>query len=252
MEDDESDTGLPASIAASWGRQARPRKGPKPGLKLERIVEAAVRVAASDGLAAVSMKRVATELGASPMALYRYVATKDELLTLMVDAAGGVPPAAAPDEDWRAGLTRWAEAYRALLRRHLWILRIPISGPPVTPNQVGWLEDGLLSLRETGLSEQEKLSAILLLSGYVRNEATLMADIAAAAATAGTLTQQMMPGYGRLLAKLIDAERFPALDHAVASGAFDDDDDPDAEFVFGLERVLDGIDALVRARAPAA
>ena len=64
---------LPASIAAAWGLRERPHKGPKPGLSLNRIIDAAVRLAASEGLAAVSMSRVASELGASTMSLYRYV-----------------------------------------------------------------------------------------------------------------------------------------------------------------------------------
>jgi AcrR family transcriptional regulator len=240
---------LPASIEAAWGLRGRPRKGPKPGLSLDRIVQAAVHVAAAEGLAAVSMKRLATELGASPMGLYRYVAAKDELLALMVDAVLGPPPAADPDEGWRAGLTRWATSYRTLLRRNLWVLRIPINAPPITPNQIGWLEAGLRSLRSTGLTDQEKLSSMLLLSGFVRSDATLMADFAVAAATAGSVLEQVMPAYARTPLRLTDAERFPALHEAIASGAFDDDDDLDAEFDFGLERLLDGIAALVSARA---
>jgi AcrR family transcriptional regulator len=196
------------------------------------------------------MKRIATELGASPMALYRYVATKDELLLLMVDAALGRPPVPArPGEGWRAALTRWTAGYRTLLRRHPWILRIPINAPPITPNQIAWMEAGLMSLRETALSEQEKLSVILLLSGFARNEATLMADIAAAAEAAGSMTQEVWATYSQLLARLIDPGRFPALCQALASGALDDEDELDAEFDFWLARTLDGIDVLVRARA---
>jgi AcrR family transcriptional regulator len=240
----EDDTGLPASIEAAWGRRARPTKGPRPGLSLERIVGAAVGLAASEGLGAVSMSRVAAELGSSPMSLYRYVAAKDELLALMVDAAVGAPPPAAPGgEDWRAGLSRWAWAYHDALRRHPWVVRIPISGPAVTPNATAWLEDGLRSLRDTGLAEPEKLSVMLLVSGYVRNEATLTADIGAAAGG------EIMPGWGRLLTQLTDADAFPALHAALGSEAFAQDDDPDDEFAFGLERVLDGIGVLVDRRA---
>jgi AcrR family transcriptional regulator len=247
--DADTPTGLPASIEAAWGLRERPRKGPKPGLSLERIVQAAVKIAASEGLAAVSMNRVAGELGASAMSLYRYVAAKDELLALMVDAAIGTPPAKPEaNESWRAGLSRWAWGYLDVLRRHSWALRIPISGPQVTPNLTAWLEDGLRSLRDTGLSEAEKLSVMLLLSGYVRNAATLDADIAAAASASGTPEAQIMPTWGRLLGRLTDAGQFPSLHAALASGVFDQDDDPDDEFIFGLERVLDGIDALVRAR----
>ena len=253
---DDTDTGLPASIEAAWGLRERPSKGPKPGLSLERIVDAGVQVAASDGLEAVSMSRVAAELGSSTMSLYRYVAAKHELLALMVDAvmvdaaAGTRAAAPAADEDWRAGLSRWAWAYHRVLRRHLWVLRIPISAPPVTPNLTAWLEAGLGTLRGSGLTEPEKLSVMLLLSGFVRNEATLVADIGAASATAGASEQQqIMPHWGHLLGLLTDHERFPALHAALASGAFDQDDDPDDEFGFGLERILDGVAALVRARA---
>jgi AcrR family transcriptional regulator len=252
--DDDGDTDLPPSIAAAWGRRERPSKGPKPGLTLERIVDAAVQVAVSDGLEAVSMSRVAAELGSSTMSLYRYVAAKDELLALMADAvmvgAALDSPPAEPDsrEDWRAELSRWAWAYHRVLRQHPWVLRIPISAPPVTPNLTAWLEGGLRTLRDTGLTEPEKLSVMLLLSGFVRNEATLAADIGAASAAPGTPKQEIMPRWGRLLATLTDQERFPALHAALASEAFDQDDDPDAEFVFGLDRLLDGIGALVRAR----
>src|SRR5580658_368521 len=101
--------GLPAGIAAAWGVRERPHKGPKPALSLSRIVDAAVRVADADGLDAVSMGRVARELGAAPMSLYRHLSAKEELLELMVDAAWGDPPAApAAGEEWRAGLARWA------------------------------------------------------------------------------------------------------------------------------------------------
>ena len=191
------------------------------------------------------MSRVATELGSSAMSLYRYVAAKDELLALMVDAAFDEPVAPAPaDEGWRAGMTRWAWTYHDALRRHPWVLRVPISGPPVTPNQTAWMEDGLRALAGTGLAEGEKLSVILLVSGYVRNEATLSAQLAAAAGP-------IMPACSRQLTRLADAERFPALHAALASGVFDQDDDPDDEFTFGLERVLDGIEALVRRRGAA-
>lgn len=248
MDDDDGETGLPPSIEVAWGLRSRPTRGPKPGLTMQRIVQAAISVAVAEGLAAVSMNRVAAELGSSAMSLYRYVAAKDELLALMVDAAVGAPPAAPHGEVWRAGLTRWAWAYHEVLRRHAWMLRVPISGPPVTPNQTVWLEDGLCCLRATGLAESEKLSAILLLSGFVRNEAALTADIGAYAAASGGPAGQVMPGWSRLLRRVTTPEQFPALHRALASGAMDQDDDPDDEFAFGLERILDGIDGLVRQR----
>jgi AcrR family transcriptional regulator len=248
--DDQIGTGLPASIEAAWGVRRRPHKGPRPALSLERIVAAAVRVAAADGLQAVSMGRVAGELGASTMSLYRYVAAKDELLALMADLTFEAPPARrGPQESWRDGLSRWAWTELGVYRRNPWVLRIPISGPPVTPNAMAWLERGLDCLRDTGLREDEKLSVILLLTGFVRNQATLQADIAAAQAAGATPPDpEMMRSYSRLLARLTDPERFPALHAVIAAGVFDEPDDGDDDFVFGLERVLDGIETLIDRR----
>lgn len=250
MHDDDNNTALPASIEVAWGLRERPHKGPKRGLSIDRIVEAAVKIALSDGLAAVSMSRIAAELGAGPMSLYRYVASKEELLALMVDAVYGPPPTAQwQDEGWREGLSRWAWASLAVLRRHPWILHIQISGPPITPNQIAWMEQALLFLRDTRLTEKENISVILLLISFIRNEAALAVNISAANLASGSTAEEATSAYGRLLARVTNAERFPALHAVIAAGAFDAPDDPDAEFSFGLERILDGIDVLVRSRA---
>src|ERR1700683_805489 len=138
------EAGLPATVAAAWGVRERPHKGPKPALSLARIVSAAVRVADAEGLDAVSMGRVAAELGAAPMSLYRHVSSKEELLTLMVDAAwGDSPPLRAPDEGWRAGLSRWAWTMRTQIRRHPWAVRIPLHSLPIMPREVAWFENAL-------------------------------------------------------------------------------------------------------------
>jgi AcrR family transcriptional regulator len=237
--DGQDQIDIPPSLAAAWGRRERPSRGPRPGLSLARIVEAGVQVASTEGLPAVSMARVARELGTSTMSLYRYVAAKDELLMLMVDAAIGPPPAADPDDGWRAGLSRWAWAYHERLREHPWGLRVPITGPPATPNQVAWMEHALWPMRDTGLSEDEKASVLLLLSGYVRNEATLTAELM----SAGFISDESMMGYSRLLATLTDSDRFPAIQRLLEAGVFDRADPPEKEFSFGLERILDGLEA---------
>jgi AcrR family transcriptional regulator len=251
--DDQTVTGLPASIEAAWGLRARPNRGPRPALSLERIVAAAVRVAATDGLQAVSMSRVAADLGVSTMSLYRYVGAKDELLALMVDLTFEAPPARrGPEESWRGGLARWAWTELAVYRRNPWVLRIPISGPPVTPNAMAWLEVGLDCLRDTGLREDEKLSVMLLLTGFVRSQASLQAEVAAAqAAGSAPPDPELMGSYGRLLARLADPGRFPALHAVIAAGVFDEPDEDDYDFRFGLERVLDGIETLIDKRRTA-
>jgi AcrR family transcriptional regulator len=242
---DDGDTGLPGSIAAAWGLGEPRRRGPKPGLSLGRIVAAGVHVALTDGLPAVSMGRVARELGASTMALYRYVDAKDELLALMVDAAIGLPPRPLPGEGWRAGLERWAWEHLQAYRRHPWALQIPISGPPATPNSVGWMESALAMMAPTGLEPVDQMSVLLLLSGYVRNDATLAASVdAGMAASHGTQDAGML-AYADVLRRVTDAERFPRLRTVLDAGVLDRADPPDVEFHFGLGRLLDGVELLV-------
>ena len=120
---------------------------------------------------------------------------------------------------------------------------MPISAPPLGPNNVTWLEEALRSVSHTPLSEPEKLSTVLLVSGFVRNDATLTADLAAAAAGGTNLTAvDADPG---MLSLLTEASRFPALHRAISSGALDDDENPDVEFWFGLQRILDGVAVLI-------
>ncbi|RZS44696.1 TetR family transcriptional regulator [Herbihabitans rhizosphaerae] len=252
---EDSELDLPASIAASWGLRERSGKGPKPGLSIDRIVRAAVAIAESDGLGAVSMSRVAADLGASTMSLYRYVASKDELLMLMMDAPVAKPPESRPDEGWRAGLERWARELRVVYLRHPWLVRVPISGPPITPNQIMWMEAALRALTGTPLEEGEKVSTVLLLSALVRSDVALFADLQDAART-GPYLQHLLRSYSRWLRTLTDEERFPAVRAAVDAGVFDEaengvfvEPEEDYDFEFGLGRVLDGLDALMRSRS---
>ncbi len=244
---------LPASIEAAWGIRERPGRGPKPALSVGRIVEAGVKVAAAQGLAAVSMSRVAGQLGAATMALYRHVSAKEELLALMMDWAFRTPPdPPRAGEAWRAALSRWAREHRAILHRHPWVVRIPLGGPPIMPNQVVWLERALSSLEGTGLTEAEKLSAVLLVNGFIRNEAALATDLRSAARAKRSPLASAMSSYGEVLSRLVDAERFPAISRAIASGVFDQPGagDTGTDFEFGLERILDGVAILVRKRTP--
>jgi AcrR family transcriptional regulator len=238
--------GLSPGIAAAWGVKPPPAKGPKPGLTLERIVATAVAVADAEGLDAVSMNRVAKELHTGAMSLYRYVASKDELLALMVDAAlGEVPPAPAAG-GWRPRLERWARTTMQAMWRHPWTVNAPIAGPPLASHAVAWFEDALAALDGTGLEPGEKPSVVLMLSGYVTNHVTVMSQVAESFLEEGDAA---MRGYADTLRALTDAERFPALHAVLAAGVFDRADPPDEEFAFGLERILDGIEALIRSRS---
>ncbi|UQX01629.1 TetR/AcrR family transcriptional regulator [Streptomyces sp. RerS4] len=253
------ESGLPASLEMAWGLRERPGKGPRPTLTLPKIVDAAVALAAAEGVEAVSMGRVAKELGVSTMSLYRYVTAKEELYILMADAGVGVPPPpdpadeasdGAPGASWRELLTRWAYAQRAVLMANSWILRIPITGAPLSPNQLAWMERGLAAMAGTALKEGEKLSTIILIGGLVRNEATMAADMMDAIIKSGVSPDQVLGQYVRPLRLLTDPESHPAVTRLLESDAFTGADEPDFQFRFGLDRILDGLAVLIDGRSP--
>jgi AcrR family transcriptional regulator len=243
-------TELSPALQAAWGLRQRPAKGPKPTLSAERIVEAAVGIARAEGFGAVSMSRVAGELNASAMSLYRHVANKDELAMLMLEAAISVAPPEPKraGETWRAALERWAWAMRSLFQENLWILHVPISGPPATPKQLAWMESGLQSLDGVGLTAAEQISVMMLLIGLVRSDVGLVGQMVDAARAGGRTIDDVMAEYGTVMHALVTAERFPMLHKLVESGLMDQADHPDTEFIFGLGRLLDGVERLVESR----
>ncbi|MFE4986319.1 MULTISPECIES: TetR/AcrR family transcriptional regulator [unclassified Streptomyces] len=243
-------TFLPPSIEAAWGLRERPSKGPKPGLTLDRIVDAAVSLASTEGIGAVSMGRVAKELGASTMSLYRYVSAKSELYVLMQEAATGAPPEFfPPGTHWREAMEAWAWALREVYHRNLWMLRVPVSGPPATPNLVAWWEKALVALEGTGLDAGSKISVTLLVGGFVRNDGLVMADLASVIASVEANPEEVLARYSRTLRRLADPEKYPEVARMLDSGVMDVADEPEVEFRFGLARILDGVAELVEGRA---
>jgi len=205
------------------------------GLTVDRVVAAAVELADEDGLAALSMARVAERLGFTPMSLYRHVRNKEELVWRMVDRALG--PAPAFDfSDWRTGLEGWAREFRAALQRHPWCIDIPITGELATFSQVSWLNRGLAALSSTALHPGEQAEMVLLLNGYVFWAVRLEMSMAA------TPPQPLIPVE-------IDLDAVPYVRAALQAGAFEDESTPDDDFSYGLDRVLDGIGVLIARRA---
>jgi len=241
---------LPPGLDLLWGRREPGRRGPRRGLSVEDIVAAAIRVADAEGLDAVSMARVASELGFTTMSLYRYVASKDELLQLMWNgSAQGAEDLKLQGDGWRSRLRSWAIVQREMLDRHPWITQMPMATPPLAPNSLAFVERGLEALDGTGLRDDDKLRVIGLLSSYTLSEARMANDAARAAAEA-TAASAAAPGwsYEALLRELADEQTYPRL-HRLAWSA-DIGGSPSGfeereEFLFGVDAILDGVQALI-------
>lgn len=234
---------LPRKVRLAWGLAEPGSRGPRRGLSVEQILDAAIELADTEGVAALSMGRVAKSLGFTTMSLYRYVESKDELVELISDRALGAPPEFDPGLPWRAGLQQWAIAEYEALLRHKWWLQLPIVAPPTGPNNMRWLDAGLARLVETPLSEQLKVKVVLNTSLYVVGRARFSSDIA----TAGGEDVE----YAAVLPTLLDPAQFPHLLAALASGGFDDDTPvewDDADFRFALDLFLDGVERLIDAQ----
>lgn len=233
---------LPRGIKSMWGLDEGGRRGPKPGLTAHAIATTAVDIADAEGLAAVSMSRVAKSLGFTAMSLYRYVDSKQDLAEMMVDASYGDPPPIKKTLSWRKQTAEWARANVAQLRRHPWALQVQFDGPPVGPHSTAWMEVGLRALSGTGLDMQPKLSALLLIEGYVRSNVALAQQFT----KDETADAELGAEYTARLRLLAAPDRFPEVAAAVAGDALVDEGEfPEDEFEFGLAVVLDGIACLV-------
>jgi AcrR family transcriptional regulator len=234
---------LPRGIALAWGVAANPQRGPKREMSVERIVEAAVEIADREGIGAVSMAAVAKALGFTPMSLYRYVSAKDDLLLLMQEEATGLPSEAIREADgWREKLTTLFREQVAIYLRHPWILALPITGSPITPNSSAWLDAGLEALAETPLDEVEKLAVSLLVTGQARWQGMVLAGYAEQSRASGLTSDEVAQREGALFDAVITADGYPHLRRAIDSGVFISPVDP---FRFGLERNLDGVAAYI-------
>jgi AcrR family transcriptional regulator len=227
-------TDIPRTLRVLWGDQDRP--GGR-GLSRERIVAAGIALADADGIAALSMARLAQSLGSAPMSLYRHVENKDELLAFMTDAAPGPPPD-LPATGWRPALEAWARALRGVYYAHPWIIQVTAGRPPLDPGQLAWLDRGLFALDGTALSHRARFEVVITVLEFVRGEAQIGAVLLRGDRSGDA-------DYGRLIAHFVTPERMPALAAASDAGIFRDTDDPEDSFSFGLERILDGVNVLL-------
>lgn len=219
----------------------RPRPEPRrraPGV--DQYVAAALAVADAEGIAAVSMRRVASDLGSGTATLYRYITNRDELVDLMVDAVQGEDQLPEPTQDWRTDLAAVAHATRATLLRHPWLTGELTGRPSFGPN---WLRRSEATMRAAvALTPDITLAtqALGTLHAYVLGSvATQQAGLRAEQRT-GLTEEQWQRSVGPYISEVLAAGEHPMIARRVHEA---EEVDPDVEFTFGLDCVLDGLAA---------
>ncbi|MEU8675905.1 TetR/AcrR family transcriptional regulator [Streptomyces sp. NPDC048560] len=233
--------GRPPLPEVIWARPERAGRGPKPAFSRADIAAAAVRIADAEGLDAVSMRKVAAELGCGTMSLYNYVPRKEDLYELMLDAvSGGCDLPEKPSGDWRADMMALARQARAMMHRHTWVPRLmsPVYG--FSPNVLRYMEYSLSCLDGLDVRFGEKMELIAMVNGVVT---TYTANEIATAERSRSLPwteEQEHTARTNYLISQIMTGKYPRL----AAGFAEDSGPIDLEGVFdrALGRVLDSFE----------
>jgi AcrR family transcriptional regulator len=251
MSQEYTGSGDPAkSLELLWRKRPRPTRGPKPALTVEGIVEAALRVADAEGIAAMSMRRVADELGAGAMTLYRYVPGKAELLDVMLDTVYGELPKRVVPGDWRAKLDEVARENRELYLKHPWMLHVAVSRPPLGPEVMAKYEYELAAVEGIGLTDVEMDATVALVNGYVHGAVRAAVEARQVIQHSGMTDKQWWLAHVPHLDRIADIDSFPLATRVgtAVGDEFDAPYDSDHAFEYGLGRLLDGVAALVKDR----
>ncbi|SEC21039.1 transcriptional regulator, TetR family [Streptomyces sp. 2231.1] len=247
MANERRETGDPArTLELLWREPGHggSRRGPRQGLTVDAVVRAAVELADTAGLEALTMRGVARELGVTPMTLYTYVPGKAELLALMLDAVYlRMPRGDHTGAPWRTRVEAVAHENRDLYGRHPWVATLPTARPPLGPGLMTKYEHELAAFDGLGLDDVEMDAALTLLLNFVQSVARATLDTRAAARDSAMSDEQWWAANEPLLAKVFDPARFPlaARVGSAAGAAQQGVYSPEHAFTFGLQRILDGL-----------
>lgn len=255
MDPEFNDGGDPQrSLERLWGRHEPGRRGPKQRLSTAEVVDAAIVLADSEGVQALSMRKVAQAVGVSPMSLYTYVPSKAELLDLMFDRALG--ETVDPDDSvtrWRDRLAFMARERWTLSERHPWLLDLATHRPPLGPNMMRKALAMLGALANMGLAPEETVLAADALQDYITGALRSAREAREAEALSGLSDEQWFAIVWPVLEKHLDPQNFQTVSR-LSEARRERTRSPDqraARFEFGLERVLDGLEMFINTRRSA-
>jgi AcrR family transcriptional regulator len=250
--DDKSAADLARTIATLWGSRKAPRRGPKHTLTTAQVAAAAIKIADADqNLDTLSMRRVAESLGVGTMSLYTYLASRDELLEVMLDTVNAEAVEALSgrpkDEGWQDGLRRMARASWDLALRHPWTLQIFTGRPALGPNSTTRYELELAIVEGIGLDDVEMDAVITLVQTHVEGVARRRVEADRVVRQTGLTDEQWWALVYPPLSEVVEPSRFPISSRVgtAAGQAHHSAHNPEHAYAFGLERLIAGIAALV-------
>jgi AcrR family transcriptional regulator len=224
--------------------QQTPGRGPKPRLSLPDVVAAGVAIADEEGLAALSMRKVASRLGVGAMSIYTYVPGRSELIELMIDRVYGehqIPDAKLP---WRQRVEQWARETWRIYNAHRWLLDYNMARLPIGPKVLDVSEGLYAALADAGFDAAENVAMSNLIQWQLLGAARSMISDADEARHTGVSAEAYWDSRASFWDTYFDWNRYPTMAAIWEAGGFDDPSGWDFERM--LDRLLTGIGQLGR------
>jgi AcrR family transcriptional regulator len=215
--------------------QSEPRAEPRTPLSRERILRTAIGLADKGGIASLSMRKLAQELGVEAMSLYNHVANKDDMLDGMVDLVFGEIGLPSPGVDWKAAMRQRAMAAREVLARHPWAIALMESRSRPGAATLRHHDAVIGSLRQAGFSIAMAAHAYSVLDSYIYGFALQQASLP-------FQTSEEAAGIAEGMLRQFPAEAYPHLTELMVQHVLRPGYNYGHEFAFGLDLILDGLE----------
>ena len=213
--------------------RAQPTAKARSPLTKERVLRAAIALADKGGIDALSMRKLADDLGVEAMSLYHYVASKDDLLDGITDIVAGEIVAPSARGEWRAAVRKSAVSFHDTLARHPWACSLMMTNG-VGPARLRYMESLLRRLREAGFSPQSTHHAYHALDSHIIGFTLWAAGY--------TSAMKANPDAAEAFLKRVPVDQYPYfLEHA-DQHMTPSKRDGVSEFEFGLDLILDGLE----------
>ncbi|WNV83532.1 TetR/AcrR family transcriptional regulator [Umezawaea sp. Da 62-37] len=234
-------TESPHRFDVVWTRRGQENHRQRPSLSIDRIVGVALRIADQEGVGALSMRRIATELGSGTTSLYRHVAGKDDLIDLMVDAVyGEVELPTSPSGQWRIDLRFVAHTSRTMMRKHPWLAAEAASRPAIGPNALRHLDFALTAAGGASADITRASGLLGVVGNYVLGAVVNELAEQESRRRTGLTEEEWRAAVSPYIEEVVASGHYPEVNRRIRDA---EDLDHDEQFEFGLDCLLDGIAA---------